>query len=102
MNKILKHSLPQKNKNDLCPIKTQLKKIVFTFFFIKKYIYAVRKKKKEKKKTNSFILCKPQHGNMSKILIVKALIFHSSNKLISNISFAKALLVFILKEVQFI
>ena len=37
-------------------------------------------KKKEKKKTNSFILCKPQYGNMSKILIVKALIFHSSNK----------------------
>jgi hypothetical protein len=79
MNKILKHSLPQKNKNDLCPIKTQLKKIVFTFFFIKN-IFMQFEKKKKKKKTNSFILCKPQHGNMSKILIVKALIFHSSNK----------------------
>ena len=78
MNKILRHSLPQKNKNDLCLIKTQLKKIAFTFFFIK--IYLCGSKKKEKKKTNSFILCKPQHGNMSKILIVKALIFHSSNK----------------------
>ena len=79
MNKILKHSLPQKNKNDLCPIKTQLKKIVFIFFFIKN-IFMQFEKKKIKKKTNSFILCKPQHGNMSKILIVKALIFHSSNK----------------------